>query len=518
MGLILNGGISGTGTSDAAVADFTSPTLPSVISLPFTMSAAYKQGSAVSASHVPMALTVKGDATAAANYTTWMRVNRATGPILLASNMHQTTATAQVVNAGTGPTALITGIVGNGTTIEIFTDGVHPFVTGDWIEVTSLSSYAGINGDCFPIVSTSPSSITIAAVTTGTYVYNAGDKVMYAPWTPGDVWNIIVATFRDINTAPTRQVFSGVLLDGAFRRKTDGSNNSGSAGIVSNLSVADRISFGAIIKDAFATGHSQGILAQEAIWSGKLATEAEAEELLTKAPADVSWGAPTLLWTFIGNGNEANGGPTATPVGSATFDSSTPIYPSGDLPTVTVVSPATFVNGASVTISGLNFGAAQGSGSVIISPTNDVDDVDAEEQTVTAWADAEITITTVRGALAYSTPMYLFVINDDADSNASGSSVQFNMVVVIRENLVNLAGSSLGGETGITAFIWTSAPSSSNSVPDQVLSNQTTDGSGLTAWAIDGSDLEEDDPIWVVIFKDGTPYRASMRKLTPSYE
>jgi hypothetical protein len=77
-------------------------------------------------------------------------------------------------------------------------------------------------------------------------------------------------------------------------------------------------------------------------------------------------------------------------------------------------------------IAGSNFGESQGMGGVLICPTDDVEDMDCEDQTVTAWSDTSITFTAVQGGLSLDTTVYLFVVNDDMASNADGFEVEFS--------------------------------------------------------------------------------------------
>jgi hypothetical protein len=94
-------------------------------------------------------------------------------------------------------------------------------------------------------------------------------------------------------------------------------------------------------------------------------------------------------------------------------------------PTIRLVSPRLFYNTETgVVISGTNFGASQGAGSVTISPTDDINDAGAVTQTVTAWGATSITFTAVRSALGYGA-LYLFVEEDGALSNDPGYPVQF---------------------------------------------------------------------------------------------
>ena len=95
-------------------------------------------------------------------------------------------------------------------------------------------------------------------------------------------------------------------------------------------------------------------------------------------------------------------------------------------PTITDAGDEYFNDGeAGIVITGTNFGAPQGSGSVRISPTDDVTDVNAVLQDPTSWAGTSITVTTIRGSLASNTNLYLFVTNGTAETNSSGYVVQF---------------------------------------------------------------------------------------------
>jgi hypothetical protein len=96
------------------------------------------------------------------------------------------------------------------------------------------------------------------------------------------------------------------------------------------------------------------------------------------------------------------------------------------VPSVTLVNPDRFLNAqANIVISGSTFGASQGAGAVIISPSDNVNDAGAVTQTVTSWADTSITFTAVRSSLAMGTNLYLFVRENGGSSNASGYIVQF---------------------------------------------------------------------------------------------
>jgi len=78
----------------------------------------------------------------------------------------------------------------------------------------------------------------------------------------------------------------------------------------------------------------------------------------------------------------------------------------------------------SAAVLGTGFEAVQGTGTVKISPTDNVADAGAVTQTVTLWEADEVTFTVVQGALAFDTNLFLFVTNDSGGSNPAGSVVQ----------------------------------------------------------------------------------------------
>lgn len=94
--------------------------------------------------------------------------------------------------------------------------------------------------------------------------------------------------------------------------------------------------------------------------------------------------------------------------------------------TVSSVTPSTTlrVNQVGAGVTGSGFGATQGSGFVRICPSDDIDDVNGVNQTVTSWGDTAIAFSVAHGTLALATNLYLFVQSDGGASNASGSVVQ----------------------------------------------------------------------------------------------
>jgi hypothetical protein len=96
------------------------------------------------------------------------------------------------------------------------------------------------------------------------------------------------------------------------------------------------------------------------------------------------------------------------------------------------------------------FGASQGTGTVIISPTDNVNDGSATPQTINGWGDTSINITGYRGSRALNTNLYLFVKNNSGQSNANGLVVQF----VPTKYLKVLVDSSAQSATGIKGVVY----------------------------------------------------------------
>lgn len=190
----------------------------------------------------------------------------------------------------------------------------------------------------------------------------------------------------------------------------------------------------------------------------------------------------------------------------------------GGVPTVTDAGDEAFYDGETgVVITGTNFGATQGTGEVILSPTDDPDDVDAVAQTVTAWGATSITITVDRGTLPLDTNLYLFVTNDSAQANAAGYVVQIQARVFVRLTLKDLDGNPVANETDITLLVWRGIPTTGAPNPDQALT-VSTNGSAATNQQVDRGSLAVNDPILVATLKDGTPLRGGIRKIIPAYE
>ena len=143
-------------------------------------------------------------------------------------------------------------------------------------------------------------------------------------------------------------------------------------------------------------------------------------------PGDFGSYSSTASVTYKAGGASVNmdrtfsGGPEGAWIGI-------PLLASGGVatPVITDADDEAFLeNESAVTITGTGFGSTQGSGVVKISQSDDIDASTAVTQTVNTWSDTSIEIGIVRGSLPVFNTLYLFVRNNDGESNASGYTVQ----------------------------------------------------------------------------------------------
>jgi hypothetical protein len=135
---------------------------------------------------------------------------------------------------------------------------------------------------------------------------------------------------------------------------------------------------------------------------------------------EASYNISTTTGTFTWSETYKSDATSAEGLVAAAFIATAPI--------ITAVSTVVLRDGQTgIVITGSAFGASQGTGSVVISPTLDQTSGSAVTQTVTAWGDTSITITAVRSALALGTQLYLFVKDNGAlVSNGWPVRFQFN--------------------------------------------------------------------------------------------
>jgi hypothetical protein len=155
-----------------------------------------------------------------------------------------------------------------------------------------------------------------------------------------------------------------------------------------------------------------------------------------------------------------------------------------------------------VVITGTNFNASQGDGFVIVSPTDDPDDVNAVTQTVTSWGATSIEITTDLDTFSFDTNLYLFVQNSDEEVNAAGFIFQRLARWYLRDDLIDLSSVSADNLASINYII----------TSDAAMQDQLGDGTGEVTDATGDFEIEYDqggqnpnspDPVWLIMNIDG---------------
>lgn len=216
----------------------------------------------------------------------------------------------------------------------------------------------------------------------------------------------------------------------------------------------------------------------------------------------------TPEWTIAATGTPGNAsGDGVTDTASAPAGSAAEV---SEGVSITNISDATLTHGQTgITITGTGFGASQGTGRVVISPTDNIADGGAIDQTVTAWGASSITFTAVLSSFSFGT-LYVFVENDGDESNASGEAVSrvvgsVTLTFTGANKFIDEDGNPVQA-SGLTLYVWRAPrPPSSVGTPDQILTALATDSSGELTQAIDQGSLAAGDSIYGMLFAaDGT--------------
>ena len=184
--------------------------------------------------------------------------------------------------------------------------------------------------------------------------------------------------------------------------------------------------------------------------------------------------------------------------------------------TITSISDATLTHGQTgVVIGGTTFGASQGTGRVVISPTDDIDDVNSVNQTITSWSDTSITFTADLDTFAFGT-LYVFVENDDDESNADGEAIaRIVASATFSVTLVDETGAPAASQSGITLKIWRN-PTPIGITP-QDITGLSTDGSGVLTSAITLGSLDDGDYVCWLAFRGDPATQFGAGRKQPSY-
>ncbi len=191
---------------------------------------------------------------------------------------------------------------------------------------------------------------------------------------------------------------------------------------------------------------------------------------------------------------------------------------------VSGVTPGVLRNGQTgIVIAGSGFLNTQGAARVVISPTDDIDDPDAVEQTITSYGATSIQITAVRDDLEFHESLFLFVETDEGDSNEDGFTVSFTPATATLNftgdnSFITNSGALQASVSGITVLFYSSARPPSSGTADQTLTGRSTDGSGEASWQFDAGSLEYGDPAFYIAFAtDPDDDFFSMGEIVPDY-
>lgn len=158
-------------------------------------------------------------------------------------------------------------------------------------------------------------------------------------------------------------------------------------------------------------------------------------------------GSTTVIFSarrFLNAASEDPG--TFSLAGSSTTNAATIAVRPAVIPTISDCSPSSFKDADSgIVLTGTNFGASQGAGTVKLSPTDNVNDAGVVSQTVTSWGDTSIAFTVDATGLSPGT-VYVFVTNSDGNSNASGFTTTLELIPVVSSATPS---SFKDGDTGI---------------------------------------------------------------------
>lgn len=174
----------------------------------------------------------------------------------------------------------------------------------------------------------------------------------------------------------------------------------------------------------------------------------------------------------------------------------------GSTPDITDFGDETHRHGETgVVITGTGFSAS--GNTVIVSPSDDIDDVNAVEQTITDEGTTSITITTDLDTFDFDADLYLFVTNSGATSNATGFVFQRYAVISITKTLETKAAAAQASVTDINWAVY-------EDVTLETLlergTGESTDGSGqlvITLTEQGTLDPNNDDPVYLILSKDG---------------
>jgi hypothetical protein len=323
MSLVLNGGTSGSGTTQAAYAGRIASALPAIVSF------WHKNGIATEATG-RFVDWVDADATPG-NYRMGVSASRSSGPVFSnttlvrdVSGSPTSFSTRSDLTGGRYRYPLTAITTGATTTIAVDTLGdAMPYVAGMYVkpEGTFTGVSGLVSGREYRVASVAGTNAVLEVATTGEASSGWTGTVRWSAWQP-ERWNLGVLRFNATGDPISRVTYYGgfVGAPGITIYSTGG----GSVGPNTIWDVLDRFCIGGYYQGTTLTAPFRGEFAHVAIWEGVTLDDSRAGELLTKAPHLVGWGSPLAYWPLLADETDSIGSNDLTLIGSPDINSDGP--------------------------------------------------------------------------------------------------------------------------------------------------------------------------------------------------
>lgn len=214
-------------------------------------------------------------------------------------------------------------------------------------------------------------------------------------------------------------------------------------------------------------------------------------------------------------------------------------YSVGGGPTPSVISdptPSGTIGTANTATVGCTTDTEEGTLYAVLSETNNVStatgsQIKAGQNSTSAAADFadDAAVTDSAPEVAFSgldpeTTYYYALVQETTEGFSNVLSGSFTTAdapitaAYIRETLIDKLGDPVVSVTGITMAVYHAVPTEAAPNPHEVIEDVATDSEGEIEVEIDLGDLEEGDPVWIALFKDGGTPAGTLKKVTPEYE
>jgi hypothetical protein len=228
-------------------------------------------------------------------------------------------------------------------------------------------------------------------------------------------------------------------------------------------------------------------------------------------------------------GNDGAGGIISLAVDGVTSSSASP-------PVISSATPSGTIGTANSATVGCTTDTEEGTLYAVLSETNNVStasgtQIKAGQNSTSAAADFadDAAVTDSTPEVAFSgldpeTTYYYALVQETTEGFSNVLSGSFTTAAApitaayIRETLIDKLGDPVASVTGITMAVYHAVPTEAAPNPHEVIEDVATDSDGEIEVEIDLGDLEEGDPVWIALFKDGGTPAGTLKKVTPEYE